>query len=266
MPIPDTPLNPPWFERTLAAIHLLGVVPTLGPLVAHDDAAATLAGSKPWSLGIRLVGGPSVILVHDGSRRLTVVEQAPIPPAAFLTFLTPGHLNRLFRREPSAIPPFTLRGLFHLDLARKFEGLMELAETFLRPDGPGADQLAIRVPMLLEVARGGLLALSRYDGEIAETLASVPAGLATVGLVDGPAFWIDTAARPWTSGSTPPPRKVDVGIQFRTPAMAAAAFDNTLDPTVAVGRGDIRIHGWLPLADALNHLLDRLQPYLLPTS
>ncbi len=265
MPIPDTLLKPAWFERTLAAIHLLGVVSALEPMVAGDPEAADLAGAAPWKLGLRVGGGPSVALVAEGLGRLRVVEGLACDPTAVLTFLTPGHLNRTFRKAEPTIPPFTLRGLFHLDLAKKFEALMERAETYLKPGGSRAGQVALRAAMLLQVARGGLAALVRYDEAVRAELPSVPKGLAALRLAGtgAPAVWIDTSGDPWRTGGGTPSRPADVTLIFRSPEVAADAFDDRLDTAAAVGQGEIVIKGWIPLAEALNHLLERLQPYLL---
>jgi len=264
MPILDSQLKTAWFERTLAAIHLLGVVPVLEVLVERDPEAAAIAGPNPWKLGLRIPNG-SAVTIHRGKHGLRVVEGVDNSANAILTFLTPSHLNRTFQKAGRVAPPFTLRGLFHLELTKKFETLMERAESYLKPNGSRADQQEIRAAMLLRLTAGAVRALTMNDEAVQDEIEHIPAGLATlrIGSGDGPQIWIDTASRPWRSAGGPPPETPDVVIEFRDPSIAIAAFDDQLDAGVAVGNGDIRVEGWIPLADALNHLLEQLQPYLL---
>jgi len=265
MPIAHSFLKPSWFEKTLAGIHLFGVVPVLEVLVQRDEEAARIAGSEPWMLGLRVGGDFAVTLDYRGDRELHVLDHLEPSCSIVLTFLTPSHLNRTFQKSGPVAPPFTLRGLFRLDVAKKFEALMERAEAFLKPDGAEAGQTDLRAAMLLRLAPGAVRALTLCDRAVQEQIDHVPRGLANlrIGSADGPQIWIDTRENPWRTGSGAPPDPPDVVIEFQDPSVAIAAFDAQLDAGVAVGNGQIRIEGWIPLADALNHLLEQLQPYLL---
>jgi len=263
MSVLDPVMNSTWHEPTLAAIHLWAVVPALEPLLANDPAAREVAGPSPWALRLRIAGGPSATVRWDG-KRMQVNSEDLAPVDAVLTFLTPSHLNGMFLRTPGAIPPFTLRGLFRLEMTRRFQAVMDRLESVLKPGSPAEDTL--RAPAMLRLAAGGLRALSAYDQEVRSEMARMPRGLAEF-VVEGIncAAWIDNSTDPWTVGTGRSKASPDVRITFRDSEIAIAAFDNRLDPNAALGLCQVRVDGCLPLAEALNHTLERMQGYLLPS-
>jgi hypothetical protein len=50
---------------------------------------------------------------------------------------------------------------------------------------------------------------------------------------------------------------VDVLIGFRNPTILRQALNRDLDTMAALGLGDLRVDGLLPLGDQVNGLLDR---------
>ena len=54
----------------------------------------------------------------------------------------------------------------------------------------------------------------------------------------------------------------EVDFRFRSLEIAWKSVANLTDNLAAVGKGDIYLRGYIPLADGFNHMLDRLQMFV----
>ena len=114
------------------------------------------------------------------------------------------------------------------------EGLNGLARL-----DPFSDQLMHHLPE-------GLICL-KIDGLGKETLAYIA-------IRKGRLSW--NVTRP--EGAWP----LSVDFSFKNLEFAWKSVANLSDNLSAVGKGDIRLRGYVPLADGLNHMLDRLQIFV----
>ncbi len=134
--------------------------------------------------------------------------------------------------------------------------------------------------------------MARSDVKTASTLARGPLGLALFSIEGVPSpRWIDYTLPvggdsvettravvppigrpegPVGVGSAPgpragvgqPPREPDVTVHFTSPQVAAASVMDQLDAMAAVNSGRIHLSGLVPLADHLNHVMERVSRLL----
>jgi hypothetical protein len=76
--------------------------------------------------------------------------------------------------------------------------------------------------------------------------------------------WFDHGSADHAAGWSEPPRRPDVRIVFGDMDVAYAAMRDEIDSMAAVGTGQIKIDGLIPLADGLNFVMERLRVYLQP--
>lgn len=91
------------------------------------------------------------------------------------------------------------------------------------------------------------------DGCIRMRIEGVDEVVATIGFEGGRMIWLD-------SGATVGAQSVD--FTFKSIRSAWMSVSNLSDNLAAVGKGDIRLRGFIPLADGFNHMLDRLQMFV----
>jgi hypothetical protein len=91
------------------------------------------------------------------------------------------------------------------------------------------------------------------DGVIRIGIGGVSGAVATIGIRKGHLFWSETIT-PFDGYS--------VDFTFKNIRTAWTCVANLTDNLAAVGKGDIKLRGYIPLADGFNHMLDRLQMFV----
>lgn len=91
------------------------------------------------------------------------------------------------------------------------------------------------------------------DGVIRIYIAGVEKTVAMIGFRKGCLFWSD---------SIEPFDGYSVDFTFKNIHTAWMSVANLTDNLAAVGKGDIKLRGYIPLADGFNHMLDRLQMFV----
>jgi len=91
------------------------------------------------------------------------------------------------------------------------------------------------------------------DGVIRIHIGGIGENLGTIQCLDGRLFWL-------RNGNSPVGREVE--FRFRNLETAWKCAANLTDNLAAVGKGDIFLRGYIPLADGFNHMLDRLQMFV----
>lgn len=66
----------------------------------------------------------------------------------------------------------------------------------------------------------------------------------------------------WSADEPPVDDGKSVDFTFKNLELAWKSVANLADNLAAVGKGDIRLKGYIPLADGFNHMLDRLQIFV----
>jgi len=184
-----------------------------------------------------------------------------------LLFLTDGQAAATFF-EQTALPPVPLKGFTGLQHMKTFTALTDEMRDWLKPS---ADNLAkesfrqIYVSMALKLALRGVAQLGRFERKSIEAVASGPQGVAAFQLGEGgEPHWISLSTDEIRVGSGEPDTAPDVRVIFRDSVVAANALQDKVDSMAAVGQGQIEVRGLVPLADHLNYLMERVQPYIDP--
>ena len=74
--------------------------------------------------------------------------------------------------------------------------------------------------------------------------------------------WFDHGPDACDAGWGEPPREPDVAISFVDYAVAFGALREEIDTIAAIGAGQIKVAGLIPLADGVNLAMERLSDYL----
>ncbi|EIP99958.1 hypothetical protein OpiT1DRAFT_04491 [Opitutaceae bacterium TAV1] len=249
---------------TLKAALYLEVVPgVLTLLSGHDEAlAAALAGP---AFGIVFAGPHGLrarLAIADGAIRS---EDAGRPGDLRLRFMSAGALVRAFENRPTFALP--LGGWRHLrDGVRRFGRAGERLRVILDDR-----ETARRDPALLALHAWGSLAA----GLAAATawLRHHPDGAAERAQLGEGAFVFDCDALPaplWIHpaslrrGAGEPPGAPVARVEFAHVPVLFAELGHRLDALAALGTGELRITGRLPLVDRLSAVINRASALLRP--
>ena len=230
----------------LAALYLEAVLPVLPHLAAHDGPlAATLAGPD-LAVSLLAPGGLRTRLALTGGA--TTVTHVPCPGDLRLWFPTAAQVVRAFDGQKRPALALPVGGFFKLLRARRLVAAGARLETLLNTRA--APHLALHAwgNLLVGIAAGAVWLRRHPDGPALHR--RLGGGL---GVLNCPAFpapiWFDAATLSWGVG--PPPGPVRVAITFARMEVVLAELDQRLDAPAALGLGDLRIEGYLPLAEQL---------------
>lgn len=251
----------------LSRLYLEAVLPCLTDLAAQDPGSRALMGNARGSIALRILGGPGAVVTFDPGR-IGWSNTSRSWPSVTLLFFSHAHLNAFFGGAAWAVP-LPIWGGWRIGLLARFAKLAERLEAVL--DGH-AEVLAstegrrLHARLSLIAAGLGLAPLAAGDGEAVELLKSLPPGLAAFRIEGEPnsTVWFDCAAGRRVSGWSEPPRRPDVRIVFGSMDLAYAAMRDEADTMAAIGAGELKIDGLIPLADGLNVIMERLRIYLQP--
>jgi hypothetical protein len=251
----------------LSCLYLGAVLPCLADLADQDPAVREILGETRGSIVFRVIGGPAATL-KLGRGRIEWSEGAAGWPSVQLLFFSDRHLNAFFAGRKWAVP-LPLWGGWRIGLLARFARIAALLESVL--DGaPSAIATAagrrLHARLSLIAAGLGLPALARGDEPARRALRAAPEGLAcfSIGGEQRSTVWFDHGSADCAAGWGDPPRRPEVSIAFADIDVAYAAMRDEVDTLAAVGGGQIRVAGLVPLADALNVVMERLRVYLKP--
>jgi hypothetical protein len=115
---------------------------------------------------------------------------------------------------------------------------------------------------MLYTAIYGLAELAALDPTVADLAGRTPNGTAEFKILpDGPAVHL-THVNGSFEAHKGPAAAPNVKMQFRDLRICNDLLNGRVDAFAALGRGDVVITGFLPLADQLNAMLEHLEPYL----
>jgi hypothetical protein len=227
--------------------------------------ARQIIGSASAAIVFRILGGPAVtIRLANGSA--TYEPGAARAPSVVLLFFNDRHLNAFFGGNALAVP-VPIWGGWRVALLARFTKLTDRLAAVMdgHPDVlASADGRALHAQLSLIVAGLGLGPLASGDGPARSALAHCPAGLACFLIEGAPnaTVWFDHGPGTCDAGWGAPPRSPDVTISFVDYAIAFSAMREEIDTIAAIGTGDIKVTGLVPLADGVNLAMERLSDYL----
>ena len=249
----------------LSRLYLSAVLPCLTDLAAQDPVAHDILGEARAAIVLRIAGGPAATVSFELGHIAWKNGSSPAP-SVILLFLGDRHLNAFFSGKSWAVP-LPLWGGWRIGLLNRFARLAARLEAVLNGDG---DVLAsdagrrLHARLSLIVAVLGLRSLAEGDEAVRQTLCSVPPGLAAFSIAgdQGATLWFDHGAADYAVGWGEPPRTPLVHITFADVNVAYGAMRDEIDTMAAVGSGQIKVEGLVPLADGLNLAMARLRDYL----
>lgn len=230
----------------LAALYLEAVLPALPHLAAHDAPLAAALAGPDVAVTLLAPGGLRCRLAV--SANLATVSSAPRSGDLRLWFPTAHQVVRAFdgKGRPSLTLPIS--GVHRLPRARRLVAAGARLETLLNTRADSHLALHAWGKLLVGIAAASVWLRRHPDGP--ELHRSLGSGIGTITCKDFPApLWFDAAAITWGVG--PPPRPAKATITFGNLDVVLAELDQRLDAPAALGLGELRITGYLPLAEHL---------------
>jgi len=247
-----------------AGLFFRGVLPAFEDYLKFDPVARKIIGSSSGKvLFTNRRGSAACLNFEDGSARW--VEGFEEHPTIHIGLGSEANTIR-FVRGGFAIPVIQ-KGWFHpvfltrlLRLFLRFQSLLMPASKLL--EDPAFRILHVR--LALAVALFSLAEIGREDPWARRMLEGCPNGTVSF-LVDGE----DLAARiEKTTHHLVPLRGPasgaisDATVRFASSKVAMEILTQKQDAHAAVALGGIQVEGLIPLADGINHVLDRVTRYL----
>jgi hypothetical protein len=251
----------------LSHLYLSAVLPCLTDLVDQDRESQALIDADNASITLRILGGRKATVVMEGGR-IPWMSGSEGWSSVTLLFFSNAHLNAFFSGKKWAVP-IPIWGGWRIGLLARFSALSAKLEAILNGDAAVLASAAgrrLHTRLTLIAAGLGLRCLAEGDAISIETLQALPEGLAAFMIQGEPqsTVWFDHGAADHAAGWSEPPRQPDVRIVFGDMDVAYAAMRDEIDSMAAVGTGQIKIDGLIPLADGLNFVMERLRVYLQP--
>lgn len=245
-----------------ARLFFTAVWPCLAELWPLDPRLAEAAG-EDFCLGLRAPGGLRLRMACEA--KAFAVNAAPEPATLELCFFTASQVVATFNQHP-AFPPLPWRGVFKLGMAKRLEALGKLMEGWLRPTAEQlADEGVAATYAWLQLGIGlrAVTQLAHCEAHTHRSWQAGPKGIVEFAMPGGHApRWIELGAEQVRCGLGQPPTPADASVAFADVATAVASVRDELDAMAAVNGGRIGLTGLVPLADHLNHALERVPQYL----
>lgn len=257
--------EPPVPSSTVCAgLFFRGVLPAFEDFLKFDEGARRILGSSEGEvLFTNLEGSRACLWFSGGAAEWSDVEAGD--PVIHIDLGSEAKTVR-FIRGGIAIPTIR-RGWTHPVFLLKLLRLFLRFQRYLKPPAKclqDADFRILHVRLALAVALFSLAEISREDPWARKMLEGCPQGRVDF-RVEGEDL---TASIEKTAGGLRPYRGVrdhqeaDVSVIFASPKVAMEILTQKSDSHAAVATGDIRVEGLVPLADGINHVLDRVARYL----
>jgi hypothetical protein len=249
----------------LAALYLEAVLPALPHLAAHDAALAAALAGPDLAVSLLAPAGLRTRLALTGG--VASVTHLVRPADLRLWFPSAAHVVRAFDGQGRPALAVPVGGFLKLLRARRLLAAGARLETLLNTRA--APHLALHAwgNLLVGLAAGASWLRRHPDGPAQHR--RLGGGWATFNCPAFPApLWFDAATLTWGVG--PPPGPVRVAVSFADLATVLAELDQRLDAPAALGLGELRIEGYLPLAEQLGivmlHAGKLLKPQPVPSA
>jgi hypothetical protein len=251
-------------EMVLSGIYLRAVLPLLEEVVRHDTVASELVKKWKCSVMLHVGGGPAVTLKFEGGKCEAVRERVSMPTVA-LYFGSAAKLNAMFAGKN--VIPLPWMGFWHLGILKNFTSLSKRLDFYMKPSQEllaNPEHAAFIVRLMIYAALCGAKEIAENDDHMKKTIVpATPDGTLQVEVMNGgPKAWLVKKGASFTTGKGNAPGVVDAFMEIKDVALAYQIFTGGADVMAALGAGDIRIRGLIPLVDNINALLDELSKYL----
>ncbi|MBN1343556.1 MAG: hypothetical protein JXQ73_12785 [Phycisphaerae bacterium] len=249
-------------QLVMAHLNLHAILPNLEELVEFDPEMTRLIGTWDIAIEFAVRAGPRAhVVIRNG--RCKVGPGPADRPDVKLWFKSPEHLNAMFDGKAKPLP---VKGFSRLGfMSSEFPKLTDRLTHYLR----GSDDV-LRDPRVVDfvtrcmlyTAVFGVAELAELDPAVAGLAARTPNGTAEFKILpDGPTVHVTHRNGDFTA-SKGPAGTPNVKMYFRDTKVCNDLLNGRMDAFAALGRGDVVITGFLPLADQLNAMLEYLEDYL----
>jgi hypothetical protein len=244
----------------LAALHLEAVLPALALLAPHDAGLrCAAAGFRSFAVALSVRGAAAprrLAFAADGG--ITTANAAQ-PGDLQLWFPSAGQFLRVINQQPALLLP--LGGWSSLGQIGRFAAAGRRLDKLLRDP---RESPALFAYGNLAVGLAAVAVWLRLHPDGAERRARLGEGVATFACPALPApLWLDL--RTLTSGIGPAPRPPVTEVTFADLPTLMAELEHRLDTLAALGGGELRIRGHLPVAERLGLVLHEVSRLLNPS-
>ncbi len=247
----------------LANLHLRAVLPRLQELVKLDDEARSIARETKLSVRFKVRKGPSeVVEICDGEVRTSSDPKDKADLGLF--FASCEQLNNLFMDKRAIPVPY--KGLTRLPQMKRFSRLTEIMTRYLRPTEVDLKDPAFKrkhVEMAFMAGLAGAAQIAKYDSKVEHAMELLPHGTIQFSVLpDGPYAFVSVDEDKTISVGNGTVAEPTANLDINGVDVAADLLADRLDQFAALGSGDLRASGLLPLIDEFNALLDRVGKFL----
>lgn len=253
-------------RKIKARLYLNAVLPAFEDLLQQCDRAKSILADRAFNLTFQTSSGlRSSLLLKDKSCQF--IKSNRPRSHIVLHFITEEHLNKEFENTGFRLP-IPIKGSTRIGDLKTFKALSAQLENCLRPSEEQLQDDAFHhfhVGLQLGIALRAAIELASHEPLSRNIMRDTPEGLAyfSVGK-DGYGAWVQWEKGKLTSGKGTPPRPPDVTVEFNDAQIALQAVGNRIDVMAALGLGDIKVRGLIPLADSLGYIFERIPLYIQP--
>ena len=259
--------NPTAIERKLkAGLFINSVLPAFEDLLQHSERARSILAERQFSVRFQTSSGlKSTLLFANG--QCAFKPGKTLESDIVLHFLTEEQLINEFEQSGFRVP-IPIKGASRFKDLKAIKALSSELENSLRPsEAKLADTKlhGFHLSLQLGIALRAAIELSVHEPRSRSIMKDAPEGTAyfSVG-EEGYGAWLEWRKGSIYYGKGAPQNKPDVHVAFSNAKTALKAIGNRIDVMSAIGLGDIRVTGLIPLADALGYIFERIPIYLEP--
>ncbi len=248
--------------RIKANLYLYAVLPRLEELAKLDDEARRIAGELDLVVQFVVNAGPAVqIAIKNGE--IKAHRGKVVKPGVALFFHSCDQLVRMFNQE--TVIPIPYRGFTKLPLMKKFTRLTEILTRYLEPSDEDLKDpkfKAAHVEMSLMVGMAGAREIADLDPKMQKVVKKLPNGTLLFRVEGGPSAHVIVDNRRIFALNGPISDPVGT-LTLKNVDIAADVMAKKVDTFAALGIGDIKVSGLIPLVDEFNALMDRVSYFLM---
>lgn len=259
-------IDQPLEQRLKARLYLNAVLPAFERLLEYSEEARGIVHNRNFSICFQTNNRlKSQLRFADGSClfKKSKARESDI----VLHFFTEEHLNNEFENQGFRVP-IPLRGASKVGDIKAFKALAKILENYLRPSEEALLDPVFHlqhVTLQLDIALRATVELTNHEPRSNRIMTNTPNGIAYFAIgEDGFGAWLQWLDDKLTIGRGFPERKPDAMVTFLNPETALKAIGNKIDVMAAIGKGEIKVSGLIPLADALGYIFERIPLYIQP--
>ncbi len=243
-----------------ARCNLLAVLRGIEYIAKEDTECAELVKNTNLAIQFLIKHGPSGNLrFSNGTATLT---EGRAKSNLKLYFTSPKHFNRMMDGESNPIP---IKGFTKLKfLTGPFMKFAEKLDYYLRPKPEllkDPTYFRMHTELTAYTAFFALVEIGNYDPFGKLSAKRMPNGVLQVAIEKGIGIQIrvEDGNITATKGHNPDPRAI---LSFSSIDSAYRVLSGELDTFTGLGSGQMSMHGFIPMLDNMNPLLDQVATYL----